>query len=68
MNNVLNRRVLKVGFALIGVFLAALTGWLIGTLLEHMPGPGGLPVIVSLIGVMIALDVLVLGEALKSRE
>ena len=59
---------MKVEFAIIGVGLAAFIGWLIGTLLEHPPGPGGLPIIEALIGAMIGLDILILGEALKSKE
>jgi len=59
---------LKVGLALIGVILSALIGWLIGTMLEHPPGPGGLPIIGALIGALIAVAVLILGEALKSKE
>lgn len=59
---------MKVELALVGVVLAALIGWFTGTLLEHSPGPGGLPIIEALIGAMIALDILILGEVLKSRS
>ena len=54
--------------AAIGLFLAALIGYTVGALLEHTPSSGGFPVILSLIGVMMALDILFLGKALKSRE
>ena len=57
---------MKVDLALAGVILAALTGLLIGALLDHPPGPGGLQFIGALIGVLVALTVLILGEALKS--
>jgi len=59
---------LKVELALVGIVLAAFIGWFVGTLLEHPPGLGGLPVIEALIGAMIALDILILGEALKSKS
>lgn len=59
---------MKVELALIGVVLAALIGWFTGTLLENPPGAGGLPIIEALIGAMIALDILILGEALKSKS
>ncbi len=58
---------MKVELAIIGIFLAALIGWLIGTILEHPPGLGGLQVLGALIGAMVALAVLILGEALKSK-
>jgi len=58
---------LKVEFALAGVILAAFIGWFIGAL-EHPPGPRGLPVIEALVGAMIAIDILVLDEALKSKK
>ena len=58
---------MKVEIAFV-VVLAALVGLLIGTLLEHPPGPGGLQVLGALIGAMIALAALILGEALKSKE
>ena len=54
--------------AIVGIVLTAFTGYLIGTLIEHPIGPGGLPFIGALIGVLIALDILILGEALKSRK
>ena len=54
--------------ALVGIFLMAFIGYLIGALMEHAVGPGGLPVIGALIGALIALAILILGEALKSRE
>jgi hypothetical protein len=40
---------------------------MIGVLLEHPPGPGGLQFVGALIGATIAVAVLVLGEALKSK-
>lgn len=59
---------MKVLLALVGIVLVALIGLLIGTLLEHPPGPGGLQILGVLIGSMVALAVLILGEALKSTE
>jgi len=59
---------LKVELAALGIFLVALIGWLIGALLEHPIGPGGLQFLGALIGVMVALAILVLGEALKSEK
>jgi F0F1-type ATP synthase assembly protein I len=58
---------LKVELALIGVILVALIGWLIGAMWEHPPGPGGFQILGALIGAMVALAILILGEALKSR-
>jgi hypothetical protein len=59
---------LKVELALAGVLLSTLIGWLIGALLEHPPGPGGLQVVGSLLGAMVALVVLILGEALRTEK
>jgi len=59
---------LKVELALIGIMFVALIGWLIGALLEHPPGPGGFQFIGALIGAMVAIAVLILGEALKAKE
>ncbi len=56
----------KFSFAFIGIVLFALAGWLIGALLEHPPGSGGLQAIIALIGATIAVGVLALGEAVKS--
>ena len=58
---------MKIELAVIGIILLALIGWLIGALLEHPIGPGGLQFIGALIGAMVALALLVLGEALKSK-
>ncbi len=57
----------KIGFGVLGIVLLALVGWLIGALLENPPGPGGLQFVGALIGATIAVAVLVLGEALKSK-
>lgn len=57
----------KTVFGVIGIFLMALIGWVIGALLEH-PGPGGLQFLGALIGVLIALAVLSLGEAIKHKK
>jgi thiol:disulfide interchange protein len=59
---------LRLSIALIGVILFALAGWLIGAVLEHPVGPGGLEFICALVGVVVAVGVLALGEALKHRE
>jgi hypothetical protein len=58
---------LKIELAVMGIILLALIGWLIGALLEHPIGPGGLQFIGALIGAMVALALLMLGEALKSK-
>lgn len=58
----------KTVFGVIGMILMALIGWLIGALLEHPIGPGGLQFLGALIGVLVALAVLSLGEALKHKE
>jgi len=50
-----------------GISLLALIGWLIGALLEHPIGPGGLQFMGALIGALVALAILVLGEALRSK-
>jgi len=59
---------LKVELAIIGIILAAFTGYLIGTLVEHPPGAGGFQIIGALLGIMVAITVLTLGEALKDRK
>jgi hypothetical protein len=59
---------LKVEFAIAGIILAVMIGWLLGVLLEHPPGPGGLQVIGALLGGAIAITVLLLGEALKEKH
>jgi uncharacterized membrane protein YeaQ/YmgE (transglycosylase-associated protein family) len=56
---------LRAEFAFIGVILVALAGFLIGTLLEHPPGPGGLQFIGAVIGAILALAALAIGEAVK---
>jgi len=58
---------LKIELAVMGIILLALIGWLIGALLEHPIGPGGLQFMGALIGAIVALAILVLGEALKSK-
>ena len=58
---------MKIEFIFAGILLAALVGFLIGSLVEHPPGPGGYQFIGALIGVMVALTVLTLGESLKSQ-
>jgi predicted anti-sigma-YlaC factor YlaD len=59
---------LKVEFALAGVILLAIVGWLIGTLLEHPIGPGGLQFLGGMIGAIVAFAILMLGEALKETK
>jgi len=59
---------LKVELALVGIILVALVGWLIGTVWEHPPGPGGFQIFGALIGALIAIAILILGEALKTKE
>lgn len=59
---------MKVEFAVAGVVFLAMVGWLIGALLEHPIGPGGLQFMGALIGAIVALAVLVLGEALKETK
>jgi len=58
---------LKIDLAVMGISLLALIGWLIGALLEHPIGPGGLQFMGALIGALVALAILVLGEALRSK-
>jgi hypothetical protein len=59
---------LKVDLALAGVILLAMVGCLIGALLEHPIGLGGLPFLGGLIGALVAIAVLMLGEALKETK
>jgi len=59
---------LKVELALAGIILMALVGWLIGAVWEHPPGPGGFQILGALIGALIAIVILFLGEALKTKE
>lgn len=59
---------MKVVLAITGIILAALVGWLIGAIWEHPPGPGGLQVLGALIGGLLAVTVLILGEAFKDRH
>ncbi len=54
--------------AIVGILLTAFIGYLIGLLIEHPIGEGGLPVVGALIGILIASDVLFLGQALTSRK
>lgn len=58
---------MKIEFTLVGILLAAFVGFLIGTLAEHPPGPGGYQFSGALIGAMVALAALTLAEALKSQ-
>ncbi len=55
-------------FALVGILLMGFVGYLVGALIGHPIGPAGLPVVGALIGVLVALAILFLGEALKTRE
>jgi|YelNatPaOPRAMG01_1025707.scaffolds.fasta_scaffold15257_2 uncharacterized membrane protein YeaQ/YmgE (transglycosylase-associated protein family) len=57
----------KFSFALAGIVLFAIAGWLIGALLEHTPSPGGFQAIIALIGATVAVGILALGEALKAE-
>jgi hypothetical protein len=57
----------KIEFALIGVILAAFAGFLIGAAIGHPPA-SGLEILGAVIGAMVAGTVLILGEALKSKE
>ncbi len=59
---------MKVVLALLGIICATLIGWLIGAIWEHPPGPGGLQVLGALIGALLAVTVLILGEALKESH
>jgi uncharacterized membrane protein YeaQ/YmgE (transglycosylase-associated protein family) len=59
---------LRVELGIIGIILAAFIGYLIGTLIEHPIGPGGLQVFGAVLGAMVAVMVLALGEALKDRK
>jgi uncharacterized protein YacL len=59
---------LKTELAIIGIILAAFIGYLIGTLIEHPIGPGGLQFFGTVLGAMVAIMVLALGEALKDRK
>lgn len=59
---------LKIELALVGIILVALIGWLIGAMWEHPPGPGGFQILGALIGAMVAFAILILGDALKSRQ
>jgi len=58
---------LKVELALVGIILVALIGWWIGTILGHPP-TSGFEILGALIGAMIAVAILILGEALKTKE
>jgi hypothetical protein len=57
----------KILFALAGVILAAFDGFLIGASIGHPPA-SGFEILGAVIGGMVAGTVLILGEALKSRE
>ncbi len=59
---------MKIEFAIAGILLAVMIGWVIGALLEHQPGPGGYQAIGALLGGAIAITVLFLGEALKEKH
>lgn len=55
-------------FAIVGILLTAFIGYFIGFLIEHPIGEGGLPVVGALIGILVASDILFLGQALNSRK
>ena len=59
---------MKFELALTGTILAALVGWFVGLILEHPPGSGGLQVLGAIIGGLLAVTVLILGEALRDRH
>lgn len=59
---------MKVELALAGVILLALVGWIIGAVWEHPPGSGGFQILGALVGALIAIAALFLGEALKTKE
>jgi outer membrane lipoprotein SlyB len=62
---------LKVERALEGVTLSAIIGWVIGYLIENPIGPGSglqLEIIGAIIGALLALTALVLGEALRETK
>jgi VIT1/CCC1 family predicted Fe2+/Mn2+ transporter len=54
--------------AVVGILLTAFIGYFIGLLIEHPIGEGGLPVVGALLGVLVASDILLLGQALNSRR
>jgi hypothetical protein len=58
---------LKVELALVGVVPAAFVGFLVGALLEHPLGAGGYQVILAMMGALVALTILILGEAMKGH-
>jgi len=53
---------------LAGILLAALVGYLVGAIVAHPPAGDALLVIGALIGALVAVTVLVLGEALKDKR
>ena len=55
-------------FAIVGILLTAFIGYFIGVLIEHPIGEGGLPAVGVLIGILVASDILFLGQALNSRK
>jgi len=55
-------------FAVVGILLTAFIGYFIGVLIEHPIGEGGLPVVGALLGILVASDILFLGQALNSRR
>jgi hypothetical protein len=57
----------KIEFALVGVILAAFAGFLIGAGIGHPPA-SGFEILGAVIGGIVAATVLILGEALKSKE
>ena len=59
---------MKVVLGLTGIIFAALVGWLMGAIWENPPGLGGLQVLGALIGGLLGVTVLILGEALKDRH
>jgi hypothetical protein len=69
MSNPLNTPITaSLVFAIVGVLLTAFIGFFVGALIEHPIGEGGLPVVGALLGILIASDILFLGQALNSRK
>ena len=59
---------MKFEFGLVGVVLAALVGYLVGAVVVHPPPGDLLLVLGALIGALVAVTILVLGEALKDKR
>jgi uncharacterized membrane protein len=58
---------LRLGPEFVGIILFPIIGWLIGDLIEHPIG-GALPFMGALIGVLLTLAILMLGEGLKETK